>query len=129
MIFAESYHTALVMGLLAAALLRNPLLAVDEGTHCSEGACDAMLELLLPTSRQPQWMDELATAWSYERNALAAMVADIGLRRAVAGSRIDVVVAIIQTSLDHQIQPTAAMLAAADLLQRFAQSGLTRGDS
>ena len=126
MIFAESYHTALVMGLLAAALLRNPLPVENEDAHHRAGACDVLLELLDPTSRRPLWLDALAAVPPDERDALATLVADVGLRRAVAASEMGAVVAILQTSLTFRVQPTAAMIAASDLLQRFARSGLAR---
>lgn len=121
-IYAESYHTSLVMGLLAAAWPGNEALADTPSPALLPvaGSADALLGLLHPKNPTPLWMGRFSELNRYGRDTLAAMIADIALSRALlCAFDIDSARSILSLCLDRHVT-SVSIDSTASLLRRFA---------
>lgn len=119
---AEAYHTAYVMGLLAAALLAfdwSPevtIPAVDDTR-----AAQHFHGLLLKRDPVPQWERHFASLQNNQQEGLASFLAAVGLRRALLQRDFRRLRAILESSLEYGPMITPTVVHAAGLLARLAR--------
>lgn len=114
---AMSYHTAYVMGLLCASLLRwgSTLDRVSEPRR--PVLLDVALLALGKLRQQPQWEDHFVRLPIEDREELAPFVLDVALRRAVRRFEFGVVQRLVLAAIDNGVC-TCAVTQAAGLLDR-----------
>lgn len=120
---ATVYHTAYVMGLLCAALLRYdcvPPLSILL-TRCDNNA-QAMLKVIDNHEHVPHWQDDFSKLEMKYQNTLVPMLVTIAMKRAVVSRDYEQVRSLLVYSLENRIINYPAIRQAADLLRRIAQS-------
>jgi hypothetical protein len=127
---ATTYHTVYVMGLLCAATLRHaPRVEVPPGDD--PGATRVAATLLGELGRDarcPQWWSDLDALEPGRRAALAPMLADIALRRAVRRLDLEAVRRVLSLSLACPGEATPLARQAAHLLRRVADISASARD-
>jgi hypothetical protein len=111
------------MGLLCAATLQwesPPSTAI--AANGVRGISEQLLDLLLPTDPEPQWMQDFSHLKPGSRDALASFLATVGLHRAISATNLERVRAILTVCVECALAPSVAMIEATDLLRRFAKS-------
>ena len=119
--YAESYHTAYVMGLLTAAALAPGVETCPPPASAGHlaGAADRLLDLL-PSSPHPRRWEPIARALPpAQRGALVPFLGDVAVRRAVRGSDFALVHRIVTMLLDSDAPPGTATVQAAELALRL----------
>ena len=97
----EGYHTALVMGLLAAAILSTecgPPASV--ASESSVGAVQSLLRLIRVKTPRPQWETDFGNLLPREQGSLVPFLAAVGLRRALRSHDFELFRDILNTSVD-----------------------------
>lgn len=119
--YAESYHTAYVMGLLTAATLAPGIETCPEPTAAPHlaGAADALLALLPPAAYPRQWEPIARALPADQRGALVPLLGDVAVRRAVRGSDFARVREIVTVVLDSGAPPGTATVQGAELVLRL----------
>ncbi|WP_397401122.1 DUF6895 family protein [Phenylobacterium sp.] len=119
-IFDEAYHTAFVMGLLAAALLLpQACLQPVPQDGVPPGAAKTLMALMPPRTPVPQWERDLHALDDAAQDQLATLLATIALRRALAGHDLRLVREIVSACIDLRLFASAAAVQAGELLRRF----------
>jgi hypothetical protein len=121
-LLATAYHTIYVMGLLCATALqpgRTPPAYIPT-TAAMPGSAERILSLLQPGDHAAHWTEEFTKLSSLERDALAPMLLDIGLRRSVERRDFGAVAGLLAAgdALGLTDRPQASQ--AAELLHRLA---------
>lgn len=121
-LLATAYHTIYVMGLLCATALqpgRTPPAEIPTAAAVP-GSAERMLSLLHSSDQAAHWTEEFKKLTSLERDALAPMLLDIGLRRSVERRDFAAVATLLSVAdgLGLTNRPQASQ--AAELLYRLA---------
>lgn len=121
---ATTYHTAYVMGLLCALLLRDaprPLTApVASAGDGDTSLAERTIESLAGDSHTAEWERDLEGLSAEERAALAPFLADVAVRRAVRRSDFEAARRAIARAVRHRVGPTPLVVQGARLLRRLA---------
>jgi hypothetical protein len=80
---AAGYHTAYVMGLVCAAVMRRGRMPDGAPGRARRGAARQMMRWVAAAGRRPLWLREMERMEEAEWEALAGMVFSIALRRKV----------------------------------------------
>jgi hypothetical protein len=123
--YAEGYHTAYIMGLLAAAILLPgappPANLAVEFDRNAASIADKLRSLLIPASQTPQWEELFLELPASRRAALIPMLADIGVRRAVKAADFRQLRDILRLFLTANVPPPIGVVQGADLLRRVSR--------
>ena len=114
---AMSYHTAYVMGLLCASLLRWGATLDRHSELRRPRLLQTALLALGELPRQPQWADQFGRLPINDREGLAPFVLDVALRRAVRCFQFGIVQRLVLAALDDGVC-TCAVTQASGLLDR-----------
>lgn len=123
--FHEGYHTAYVMGLLVAAVLRTgqELPRSLESAPPDQIALAARLRALVPArSRTPEWEVRYDDLPPEQQGRLTSFLTDVGLRRATSTSDFNLVRDLLTEAAGGGVAPTAMMRQSAELLTRLARA-------
>lgn len=115
---AMSYHTAYVMGLLCASLLRWGS-AVGRFAEPRPVLLDVALSALRELQREPRWEDHFMRLPIEEREELAPFVLDVALRRSVRRFEFGIAQRLVLAAVDQGVC-TCAVTQAAELLDRLS---------
>jgi hypothetical protein len=120
-LLATTYHTAYVMGLLCAAVLRSgtmPPLKIppDKG---APGNANKILQFLDADGRRTHWRDELDQLRTSERDAIAGFLLAIALRRKASGRDFSAFHEVLVTGLKLGLADSPIASQAAELLDRL----------
>lgn len=120
--FHEGYHTAYVMGLLVAAILRTgqelPRAMPLSGEY-DDGLAERLRAIIPARDEVPQWERVCDALSPRQRAGIAPLLADIGIRRAARASDFNLVHRILVEAVTGGIRPTAAMQQGNELLVRL----------
>jgi len=119
---ATTYHTAYVMGLLCAVLLRCG--ERPPGVSPDPVAADRLVEKLFPELEQDehsaQWERDLELLPRGERGRLAPLLLDIAARRALRRVDLEALRETLVASMEHGVASTPLALQGVRLLSRLA---------
>jgi hypothetical protein len=120
---AATYHTAFVMGLLCASLLRaahRPGLRIDPTSVTHQTFAGLLVDSLDAQGRQPQWLRRLRATSNDTQGACVALALDVALRRAVRRLDLAALRKLLQQAVINGVGATALSGQAASLLRRIA---------
>ncbi len=119
---ATAYHTAYVMGLLCAAVLRSgkmPPFKIPVGKG-APGSANKILYFLVADGRRAHWHDELDRLSTPERDAIAEFLLAIALRRNASARDFGALHEVLATGLSLGLADSPVASQAAELLERLA---------
>jgi hypothetical protein len=117
---AVAYHTAFVMGLLCAAILRQEQRPSLGRIETGAATADRLIEDLLADPKRPQWLMFIRRLDSGERAALTPLLLDVAIRRAARRLELGHVERALRRGVEQSVPATPLRLQAAELLQRLA---------
>jgi hypothetical protein len=116
---ATTYHTAYVMGMLCASLLRRPGISrPPAAAQDLPGLLAVAQGALMARSKPSRWQSTFAQLPSSRQHALAPFVLDVALRGAIRRFDFSAVHQLVTAAAAHQVETTAVEQAAA-LLDRM----------
>ncbi len=121
-VVASSYHTAFVMGLLCAGVLRDgrrPPLAAPVRAR-ERGAAAKLIELIGPVEPKADWNNHLQAQRPEDRDFAAPLLLNICLRRAAVRRDLGVIRSALMIGERHGLLDAPAPRQAAELLRRSA---------
>lgn len=120
-IFATSYHTTYVMGMLCAAALREgccpPKVVAAAG---SAGSSSAFVSLLKETAKRPRWRAAFDLFSPSQQDAVAPLILTILLRRAKDRADLRGLRTALELALAHGLVEGPSVQQATALLRRSA---------
>jgi hypothetical protein len=120
---AVTYHTAYVMGLLCAVLLRCGVrLQSRDSSVDGHRIAQELLTGLARESARKQWITDAATLTSEDLGALLPFLRDVALQRAVRAMDLTGARDILVRTTGHGATGSALALQVAELLSRLASS-------
>ena len=122
---AATYHTAYVMGLLCAAILRaggRPRRSPDLFVGGRLDLADALVESLR-SDHHPQWLIQMRAAAPKVRAACVSLLVDVALRRAVRRLDLAALRRLLEDARRADVGASVLAAQAAALLQRVATCG------
>lgn len=119
---ATAYHTAFVMGLLCATLLRAPMpsASTDAAPLISQSLLDTFLAQLHAREKRPQWVQDFMAQPTAQQRACGSFLLDVLVRRAVRQLDLQEVRSLLAQSLHEGLPTTPLRAQAAGLLRRLA---------
>jgi hypothetical protein len=117
---AVAYHTAFVMGLLCAAILRREDRPRLGRIETGAATADRLIEDLLADPKRPQWLMFVRRLDPGRRAALTPFLLDVAIRRAARRLELGKVERALRLGVDESVPATPLRLQAAELLQRLA---------
>ena len=117
---AVAYHTAFVMGLLCAAILRQEERPCLGRIETSAATADRLIEELLADPKRPQWLMFIRRLDRGQRAALTPFLLDVAIRRAARRLELGEVERALHLGVEQRVPATPLRLQAAELLQRLA---------
>ena len=122
---AVAYHTAYVMGILCASVLRGrrrpqPAQRGPVARRALASLARHLLSWLDADARRPQWRRDLDALPPERQGALVPFLIDVALRRAVRGVDLVAVRYLLQTALAAGVASSPLCAQAAGVLRRLA---------
>jgi len=119
---ASIYHTAYVMGILCASLLRTKQTSFPGFPRLrNRDSIDTLIHILDGDGSKPHWRADLAELSASQRGGLVPMLITIALRRSVKSRNPEQVRRLLELSLAYGTADHQATKQAAGLLTRIAR--------